>query len=113
VRPAKQRLPLTVPVSVNCAWTLDRYEKLPVRAFMPFTQFNGYPGCSYKIGYTLFDLSGKRVRINPKEHGTVKEKVLRYFSDLLKKTGEVQQVETVLIERQDIVGKKFNSGTRP
>jgi hypothetical protein len=69
---------------------------------MPFTQFDGYPGCSYKIGYTLFDLSGKRVRIDPKEHGTVKEKVLRYFSDLLKKTGEVQQVETVLIERQDI-----------
>jgi hypothetical protein len=29
----------------------------------------------------------------------------------LKKTGEVQQVETVLIERQDIVGKKFNSRT--
>jgi hypothetical protein len=28
----------------------------------------------------------------------------------LKKTGEVQ-LETVLIERQDIVGKKFNSRT--
>jgi hypothetical protein len=69
-------VPLTVPVSVNGAWTLDRYEKLPVRAFMPFTQFNGYPGCSYKIGYTLFDLSCKRVRINRKNMERLKRRSL-------------------------------------